>query len=424
MVGETELHYTTGCRRIDSILYAEYTFCVQFNQPDRKSETGSTVVIADDLSGAAECAAEFTPAGAAACLRLVPGPGLCGAATVVWDLDARDAMPMLTLHADVVASIASTRRIYVKIDSLLRGNWAALVAAVVRATGRSALLCPALPRLGRGLRDGRIHLAPGCSLVHNTGSVIEGLRKTGLQVGHYRLGASDAAGLRQGLLQAMDQYPVTVVDAHTDAELDAMAGVLESLPAPYIAIGSAGLAGAMARVLAIPHGLCTLGAAPRMAVLVGSRTGPAREQLSQLARTCGEPVRWWQPGCDLADAFSPQGEDAPLRLYATRPNQSGEPHGRDLALRFVKTVLAQSPPADVYVATGGETARALCDALGLTQLDILGQIEPGVCLARLPLPNGVKHLVIKSGSFGDPATLVRIARMSGALQALTTEKQT
>jgi uncharacterized protein YgbK (DUF1537 family) len=62
--------------------------------------------------------------------------------------------------------------------------------------------------------------------------------------------------------------------------------------------------------------------------------------------------------------------------------------------------------------------------LGLTQLDILGQIEPGVCLARLPLPNGDKHLVIKSGSFGDPATLVRIARMSGALQALTTEKQT
>ena len=205
MVGETELHYTRGCSRIDSILYAEYTLCMHFNQADCKSETGRMVVIADDLSGAAECAAEFTPAGAAACLRLVPGSGLCDAATVVWDLDARGAMPMPTLHADVVASIASSRRLYVKIDSLLRGNWAALVAAVVRATGRSALLCPALPRLGRGLRDSRVHLAPGRSLVHYTGSAIEGLRQAGLQAGQYRPRASDAADLRHGLLRAMDQ---------------------------------------------------------------------------------------------------------------------------------------------------------------------------------------------------------------------------
>jgi uncharacterized protein YgbK (DUF1537 family) len=97
--------------------------------------------------------------------------------------------------------------------------------------------------------------------------------------------------------------------------------------------------------------------------------------------------------------------------------------GRELASRFAKSVLAQWPAADVYVATGGETARALCDALELTQLDILGQIEPGVCLARLPLPGGTKYLVIKSGSFGDPATLVRIARQGGALQALSIEKQ-
>ena len=42
-----------------------------------------------------------------------------------------------------------------------------------------------------------------------------------------------------GLLAAMARHAVTVVDARTDAELDAMARVLESLPMPYIAIGSA-----------------------------------------------------------------------------------------------------------------------------------------------------------------------------------------
>ena len=125
-------------------------------------------MIADDLSGAAECAAEFTPAGACACLRLVPGSGLGDAATVVWDLDARDTAPVLP--AEVIASIATTRRVYVKIDSLLRGNWATLVAAVVRATGRPALMCPALPRLGRGLRDARIQLASGHSLAFRCAS--------------------------------------------------------------------------------------------------------------------------------------------------------------------------------------------------------------------------------------------------------------
>jgi len=384
-----------------------------------------TVVIADDLSGAGECASEFTPRGGSTCLRLVPGSAagpaamssLQGPGVLVWDLDALDTAPVL--HPAVTASLGAARRTYLKIDSLLRGNWPALVAAVTGAARRPALLCPALPRLGRGLRDGHIQLAPGQEgMRHHTASAIESLRQAGLDAGHHRLDTASDTAMREGLHAALARHAVTVVDAHTDTELDAMARVLESLPVPYTAIGSAGLAGALARALGIASGLCTPDDAPRMAVLVGSLTGPARVQLSQLSRAAGRSVRWWDPSQGLQAAIH-SGPDANTdsgpRLYATRSEAGVAAAGRALTRRFVEAVVADLGEIDCYVATGGETARALCDVLGMDHLKVLGQLEPGVSLARLPGPGRARHIVIKSGSFGDPATLVRIARQGGAL---------
>jgi 4-hydroxythreonine-4-phosphate dehydrogenase len=59
------------------------------------------------------------------------------------------------------------------------------------------------------------------------------------------------------------------------------------------------------------------------------------------------------------------------------------------------------------VATGGETARAVLDALGIHRLRLLGEVEPGLsfsvadCWAR-PLP-----IITKAGAFGSPQALVR-----------------
>ncbi len=384
-------------------------------QMDSRAVAGQTVVIADDLSGAGECASEFTPRAGSTCLQLVPERTPQLAAIRVWDLDTRDLPPVL--HPEVAACIAASRRTYLKIDSLLRGNWPALVAAVTSAARRPALLCPALPRLGRGLRDGHVHLAPGQEgLQHHTASALESLRQAGLTTGHHRLDTTGEAAMREGLQAALARHPVTVVDAQTDAELDAMARVLESLPAPYIAIGSAGLAGALARALGIASGLCPLGDTPRMAVLVGSLTGPAREQLSQLSRASGRAVRWWDPAQGLQAATQADASAGPC-LYATRSEAGAAAAGRALTRRFVEAVVEDLGEIDCYVATGGETARALCDVLGLDHLQVLGQLEPGVSLARLPGSGRARHIVIKSGSFGDPATLVRIARQGGALPA-------
>ncbi|WP_310732432.1 nucleotide-binding domain containing protein, partial [Rubrivivax gelatinosus] len=54
------------------------------------------------------------------------------------------------------------------------------------------------------------------------------------------------------------------------------------------------------------------------------------------------------------------------------------------------------------VVAGGETSGACVQALGIAQLRIGGQIDPGVpwCHAVSPAAPGGLHLALKSGNFG------------------------
>jgi uncharacterized protein YgbK (DUF1537 family) len=174
-----------------------------------------TVVIADDLSGAAECAAEFAQPGVPTVLRLVQDFRPAPSGTLVWDIDARDAAPALA--PNVLESIYKSRRTYVKIDSLLRGNWAALVAVVAQLTARPIVLCSALPRLERGMRDGFIELGPvmfaGQRLAHFTASAIHELALAGVSAGNFRLGTGTNEAIRQRLSAALQRDTVTVLAA-------------------------------------------------------------------------------------------------------------------------------------------------------------------------------------------------------------------
>jgi uncharacterized protein YgbK (DUF1537 family) len=56
------------------------------------------------------------------------------------------------------------------------------------------------------------------------------------------------------------------------------------------------------------------------------------------------------------------------------------------------------------VATGGDTANALCNALGAQGLEILGEVEAGIPVMRL-LGEQSLLLVTKAGGFGSPAAI-------------------
>ncbi|MEI6116882.1 MAG: nucleotide-binding domain containing protein, partial [Burkholderiales bacterium] len=70
--------------------------------------------------------------------------------------------------------------------------------------------------------------------------------------------------------------------------------------------------------------------------------------------------------------------------------------------------LVQSGVGQLVVA-GGETSGAVVQALGITQLQIGPQIDPGVpwCAAKSPVAGGTLHVALKSGNFGSPDFFTR-----------------
>lgn len=76
------------------------------------------------------------------------------------------------------------------------------------------------------------------------------------------------------------------------------------------------------------------------------------------------------------------------------------------------------------IATGGETARAVLDGLGIRRLRLLGEIEPGIPFSvaegwTRPLP-----VVTKAGAFGSPTALVRCREfLCGLRSGAMTESQ-
>ncbi|MCI0359120.1 MAG: four-carbon acid sugar kinase family protein [Planctomycetaceae bacterium] len=120
----------------------------------------SVIVIADDLSGAAELAGIAFARGYSAEVQREFDP-TSDAEAIAVDPDSRGLPPTLAAQRveQVARAVAAARSawIYKKVDSVLRGNVRVEIEAVLRATGRSrALLVPANPSRGRTIADSRL----------------------------------------------------------------------------------------------------------------------------------------------------------------------------------------------------------------------------------------------------------------------------
>jgi 4-hydroxythreonine-4-phosphate dehydrogenase len=399
-------------------------------------------VIADDLTGAADCGITFAAAGLPTFVAFGVAPAPAWARIVAEDTDSRQAPPAVaaarTREASARAYGDRSRAIYKKIDSTLRGHAgveiaAAHAAATDVAGGASPLVvaAPAFPATGRTVRDGRVRVdgvpLPSTEIWRKSGmsgppDLPDMLREAGLvaatiggdvvRLGAERL-AAEVARLAQAGVQAV------VCDAEVEDDLERIAGAGARLRMPIVWAGSAGLARHLPAALGLaPPGPRAAPDLPHAAgpilFAVGSRSSVAREQARLVADERG--VETVTVGAEALLSGSTADAEASVRaaLAAGRDvvlliglEQVVElSRGAELAAALGRIVAATSEGLGGLVATGGDVARGALAALGAGGLRLIGEVEPGVPVgeadARRRLP-----VVTKAGAFGDPDTLRR-----------------
>jgi 4-hydroxythreonine-4-phosphate dehydrogenase len=403
-------------------------------------------VLADDLTGAAETAAALMSSARPA--RIALSLPAATASVVVADLDSRHHPRAFDLVREALAQ-AGGRRVFVKVDSLLRGNVAATVAACLDAP---VVFAPALPSAGRTVVGG-VPYVHGVPLRETRAwraeprpapaTVAEALGDVPWV--HVPVGADLSGALAAGR--------VAVCDAETDADLDAI--VAAALAGSARLIGSGGLATALGRALdGSTKGSARLdtGAAPgsrapgrsstrldaaaapdggagscaaspangRLLVVVGTAEPGAAEQVGLLvehgfAHVTLQPADPGAAGPGTAGLGTAGSGPAGPGTAAGRVRDaltsgspvvltvSGPALTRTLA-EVVREALGETP-ADL-VLTGGETARRVLDTLGVRELIPLDQVHHGAVHSRTPQGHSV---VTRPGSFGDADSLLRIA---------------
>lgn len=401
------------------------------------------LIIADDLTGAADCAVSCVTAGAETVVLLDAKADPGGATAVSVDVNSR-AMAAQEAGTAVTGAVQqlysrSTRILYQKIDSTLRGNWPTELAHIRQAAsdvlGHAplAIVAPAFPGTGRATIDG--HVFVNGTPLGNTGL----WKQAGLTgSGDLRVILADA-GLKVGLA-TLEQVAlgtealmarfvkwvdagcdVVVCDAQTEDDLFTVAAAALMLPGKPLWVGSAGLMRALVRA---GEGKVVPTAAPMWAavgkpvlVVVGSASSVSHMQFDALAEEQGvmsltilpsalrqsSAPEQVQAHTQTLDAALASGSDVAVTI---RDEERNVQEGPQLAMALAALIAPHLSRVGGLVVTGGETARAILDRAGITGLRMQGEIEPGA-------PIGVStgdvaiSVITKAGAFGDRTTLKR-----------------
>ncbi len=417
------------------------------------------LVIADDLSGAADSAVACTRTGLHATVILGHAIHESRTEVLAIDCNTRELAPQQAAGrvAQLCERYLSTPDLVVfkKIDSTLRGNIGSELAAIlaVRRSSSSSgrhiviVLAPAFPASGRTTVDARqfVHGVP----LHESETwssypdkspphlpsylATAGLRVAALGLNKIRTGNED---LIQSMKMASRESDVLFCDAETDDDLGAIAEASKVLGRETIWAGSAGLAYHLPRAAGLvgkpgpwitSNSFGTKLAGPTL-ILVGTMSSVTRQQVEALVALGNIELHPLAPSTLLAGPSSGPWSEFSARL--TDNLQAGrdsivvlEPDtqlerldGPAIAKALGIMIKPYADAIGALVASGGETARSILDCLGIDQLRVIEELEPGLPVSLVEGWRRPLLVITKAGAFGTPNTLVRCIEFLQSLQ--------
>ena len=412
--------------------------------------------IADDFTGATDLANNLVRAG----MRVLQTVGVPSTAlsaqvdAVVVSLKSRTIAPAQAVAQSLQAlewlQKQGARQIYFKycstFDSTPDGNIGPVIDALMTALKTDfTIATPAFPDVGRTVFKG--YLFVGDVLLHESGMQDHPLtpmqdpnlvRVLAPQTTH-KVGLIDHGVVAQGTAAIQQRIAglkqqgvgVAIVDAVSNADLHRLAPALAEMP--LVTAGSGVAIGLPANFGIAPNAsAATLpGAKGLQAVMAGSCSRATNAQVAAFIATgrpayVVDPMRMEQ-GHDAREAIVrealawavPRLVDGPVLIYSTAQPEALKTIQTKLGsakvgewveqtLASIACGLVQAGVGQLVVA-GGETSGAVVQALGMQQLQIGAQIDPGVpwCAGQTKVNDDILHITLKSGNFGTEDFLLK-----------------
>lgn len=406
--------------------------------------------IADDFTGATDLANNLVRAGMRVVQTIgVPStPPSAEVDAIVVALKSRTIAPAEAVVQSLAAlewlQAQGAQQIYFKycstFDSTPQGNIGPVTEALMDALGTDfTIATPAFPDNNRTVFKG--YLFAGDVLLNESGMQKHPLtpmtdanlvrvmqaqtnRKVGLI--DYRVVARGADAVRERIAQLRAEgVGVAIVDAVSNDDLIRLGPALAGMP--LVTAGSGVAIGLPANFgISASSTASALPATPGLqAVVSGSCSLATNRQVRQFIDIAGrpalalDPLRIAQAGADVvaSEALAwaqPLLKDGPVLVYSTAESEAVKSvQGRlgvDEAGAMVEhciAAIARGLVRDLgvrqIVVAGGETSGACVQALGIAQMQIGRQIDPGVpwCHAQAAAAGGAGiRIALKSGNFG------------------------
>ena len=389
---------------------------------------GNVVLIADDLTGAADTSAPFASHGLSTRLLLdiqqetPTTTQVTALSTRSRELDPEPAKAAVDYACRWVDQhdLASSL-LFKKIDSTLRGHIADELSVFVDHFHVDRIMVsPAFPSQGRTTLHGKHHVhgipVSRTTFARNnfTDNLPERFRKiTDLPKHHIPI--EMLRGTSQ-LSSFFEQPGMFIPDIQSDADMQRFVQAALKAGVTHFC-GAAGLGRALAHALGNKanddkaFSMCTR----PLLIVAGSRNQATVDQVES-ARKTGVPIVSLNSGdADVArevESHLSRGNNVIMTSQTPRTEEFTPETVRQVLGKLVREIILTTRPG-MLVMTGGDVAAAICRELDVTGVSIYGEIEPGMPVGSLE-SSQVAGLPIltKAGGFGDRKAFCRILELA------------